>query len=172
MKLKIQGPKFKNIVIIFGLCAMVCGLVGCDAFVRKFTRKPKIENTTQEEMILAPEEYKGPNMSKEELYRQYFLFWRSWQDELIESLLQRKSQKKQLDCAEEGINNLINLRALLNDATQKELEVYINELKGLKNAISKDLYGIDTAGNAHDAERIKINILRRFSYNKTRDNLK
>lgn len=145
---------------------MAYSLVGCDAFVRKFTRKSKKENIPQEEMVLAPEDYKGPGMSKEELYRQYFLFWKSWADELIESLLQRKSQKKQLDCAEEGIKNLINLRALLNETTQQKLDVYISELKDLKSAVGKDLYGNNAANNAHDAERIKINILQKFSYDK------
>ncbi len=146
-------------------------IAGCDAFVRKFTRKPKNENNPQEEMVLAPEEYKGPNMPKDELYHQYFLYWKSWQDELIESLQQRKSQKKQLDCAEEGIKNLINLRALLNEDTQKKLDIYINELKDLKSAIGKDLYGNNATSNAHDAERLKINILQKFSYDKIKDNL-
>jgi len=171
MKFKNQKSKIKNLIIICGLWTMVYGLVGCDAFVRKFTKKPKQENNLQEEMVLAPEEYKAPNMSKEELYRQYFLFWKSWQDELIESLQQRKSQKKQLDCVEEGIKNLINLRVLLNEAMQNKLDIYIDKLKDLKNAISQDLYSNNALNNAHDAERIKMDILHKFSYNKVKDNL-
>jgi len=156
---------------IIAIYLAVCLIAGCDAFVRKFTRKPKQENMPKEEMVLAPEEYKGPNMSGDELYRQYFLFWKSWQDELIESLQQRKSQKKQLDCVEQGINNLINLRALLKEDTQKKLDIYINELNDLKSAISQDLYGNNATNNAHDAGRIKIDILQKFSYDKVKDKL-
>jgi hypothetical protein len=139
--------------------------------VRKFTRKSKKENLPQEEMVLAPEEYKVPQMSKEELYRQYFLFWKSWHDEVIESLLQKKSIKKQIDCSQEAIKNLINLRALLNIDMQKKLDIYIAQLKELHNQISKDLYGNNVITNAQRLERIKRDILRDFSYGKIKNYL-
>lgn len=161
--------KIKKIFYISGICFLILNLIGCDAFVRKFTRKKKKENLPQEEMVLVPEEYKSPQMSKEELYRQYFLFWKSWQDELSESLLQRKSQKKQIDCAEEAIKNLVSLRGLLNEEKQKKLDVYIVRLKGLKDEISKDLYSNNAASSYQSAERIKRNILKDFSYNKIKD---
>ena len=71
--------KIKQLVLFFICCLMIAGLVGCDAFVRKFTRKPKKERITKEEMVLVPEEYKS-TMTQEQMYRQYFLFWQSWQD--------------------------------------------------------------------------------------------
>src|SRR3989338_3700293 len=77
--------------------------LGCEAFIRKFTRKPKKENMPKEEMVLAPEEYKAPEMSKEDLYRQHFLFWRTWQDELIASLNKEGNHKKQIDCINEAV---------------------------------------------------------------------
>ena len=144
-------------------------LIGCDAFVRKFTRKPKTENLPQEEMVLAPEEYKGPQMSKEELYRQYFLFWRSWQDEVISSLLEKASHKRQVNCAEEAIKNLNSLRELLNEDKQKKLDIYLTQLEELKDLITKDLYGNNSSSYAQKAELIKRNILRDFSYNKIKD---
>ena len=83
-------------IILLATCYLLLAtLIGCEAFVRKFTRKSK--NPVEEVMVLAPEEYKGPQQTKEELYRQYFLFWKSWQDELIESLLQNKSNKKKVN---------------------------------------------------------------------------
>ena len=163
--------KLKNLIIVFLMGSIILELIGCDAFVRKFTRKPNKENIPQEEMVLAPEEYKGPNMSKEELYRQYFLFWKSWSDELMEALMQGKSQKKQLDCAQEAIKNLENLKAFLDEDTQRKLGIYIGRLKDLKNAISKDLYGNNAQNSAHDAERLKIDILQKFSYDKIKNNL-
>lgn len=171
MKVQIKRAKLKNFIFVCGLLTVICGLLGCDAFVRKFTRKHKKENLPQEEMVLAPEEYKTPQMTKEELYRQYFLFWKSWHDELIESLLQQRSQKKQIDCVGEAIGNLNELRRLLNAEKQKQLDTYILQLKELQGQISKDIYGNSIMPNTQRAESIKRNILRDFSYNKIKNYL-
>ena len=80
MRFMVHSSRFKLFILVCSLFVMVCGLTGCEAFVRKFTRKPKKENLPQEELILVPEEYKGPNLTKEELYRQNLLFWGCWQD--------------------------------------------------------------------------------------------
>ncbi len=163
--------KLKTIIFLFWLLAVICGLIGCDAFVRKFTRKSKKENLPQEELVLAPEEYKGPKMDREDLYRQYFLFWNSWHDEFVASLSSDSNRKKQIECAEEAIKNLINLKPLLNEEKQKELDVYINRIKTLRDRISKDLYGGSVTANVQSAERIKRDILRDFSYRKIKDYL-
>ena len=164
-------PKITLAILLVASYTLLITLIGCDVFIRKFTRKPKKENLPYEEMVLAPEEYKGPEMPKEELYRQYFLFWKSWHDELIESLVQKRSQKKQIDCAQEAIKNLINLRAMLNEDRRKILDVYITQLKELQGLIAKDLYGTSITSNVQSAERLKRNILRDFSYNKIKSYL-
>jgi hypothetical protein len=146
-------------------------MLGCEAFVRKFTRKPKKEESPQEEMVLAPQEYKSPEMSKEELYRQYFLFWKSWQDELIGSLSIGANHKKQISCINETLNNLEQLRLLLNETKQKELDIYINQLKELKRLIIEDSYGSNINKNRFTAEHIKRNILRDFSYNRISEDI-
>ena len=151
--------------MIFVFSLLVIDLVGCDAFVRKFTRKKKKEDMALEELVLAPEEYKD-TMTKEQRYRQYFLFWKSWQDELIESLLQKKSNKKQVDCANEAIKNLLSIQTLLNTEKQKKLEKYINQMQQLKDSISSDIYGNNISTYMEKADHIKMNILRDFSYKK------
>ena len=160
----------KQLVLFVFCCSMIAGLIGCDAFVRKFTRKPKKEQISREEMVLVPEEYKS-TMTPEQMYRQYFLFWQSWQDELIESLVQKRSNKKQVDCAQEALKNLANLRAMMKEDKQKKFDVYINDLKWLKDQITQDLYGTGAPGYARAAERIKRGILRDFSYNKVKKDL-
>ena len=146
-------------------------MLGCDAFVRKFTRKSKKENQPKQELVLVPEEYKPPKMTKEEVYRQYFLYWKSWHDELINSLSGGASHKKQIDCANEAIKNLEQLRATLQEANQTKLDVYINQLKDLENEIVQDLYGNNISANRLTGERIRRSILRDFSYNKIKDSL-
>jgi len=173
VKIKNQKSKILNFelsfyILIFAFCIL---FLGCDAFVRKFTRKHKKDTSVQEEMVLAPEEYKGPQMTKEELYRQYFLFWKSWHDELIESLIRGTNHKKQIDCANEAIKNLEQLRSLLNLEKQKKLYIYINELRDLKDLVTKDIYGNNITKSRSIAERIKMNILRDFSYPKIKDYL-
>lgn len=166
--MKIRLTRF---FILFAICHLLFAMLGCDAFVRKFTRKPKKENIPQQEMVLAPQEYKPPQMTKEEVYRQYFLYWKSWHDELINSLLTASSYKKQIDCANEAIKNLEELRLILQENMQKKMDIYINQLKDLKNEIAQDLYGNNISSNRLTAERIKRNILREFSYNKIKDYL-
>lgn len=165
--LPIRQTKIKNFIFICGLWFLVFNLIGCEAFVRKFTRKPK--EKPKEEMVIAPEEYKGPKMTKEQLYRQYFLFWKSWQDELINALDSSKNHKKRIDCAAEAIENLELLKALLKADKQKVLDAYLNQLRHLKDLISKDLYGYNVSMHRLIAERIKRNILRDFSYPKIKD---
>lgn len=167
-RLKKQITQITLTAIVFCLAVT---LVGCDAFVRKFTRKPKKEELPKEEMVLAPQEYKAPEVTKEELYSRYFLFWKSWQTELIESLSQSRSLKKQIDCAQEAIKNLSSLKELLKDEAQKKLEAYLGQLEELKDEIKKDLSGTRIIINAREAERLKMKILRDLSYAKIKESL-
>ena len=159
------GVQRRAIILVTVLWLLVT-LVGCEAFVRKFTRKPKDEK--KEEMILAPEEYKGPQMSSEELSRQYLLFWKSWHDELIAALTPNANHKKQLYCVKEAVRNLIALRPLLTADKQVELDVYIGQLNSLKDAIISDSYGTQAAMHRQNAERIRRNVLRDFSFRKVK----
>lgn len=164
-------PQIKKIFSLFIVFCFLVSIMGCDAFVRKFTRKPKKENLPQEEMVLAPQVYQGQQMSKEELYRQYLLYWKSWHDELMQSLLDKRSLKKQLDCVEEELKNLVSLRELLNENKKKQLDVYIQRIMDIKDEINRDIYGNNSLNNFHSVERIRRDILRDFSYNKIKHDL-
>jgi len=150
-----------------GILLLIFSLIGCDAFVRKFTRKPNKDNIAKEELVLVPEVYKN-TMTKEQLYRQYFLFWKSWQDELLEALSNTAAtnHKKQVECAQQGLNNLVQIRALLSGEKQKILDKYISQLSDLAEAIRNDTYGTNRVANHQAGERIKMRILRDFSFEK------
>ncbi|MCX5700898.1 MAG: hypothetical protein NTZ63_05100 [Candidatus Omnitrophica bacterium] len=149
---------------------IVLNLVGCEAFVRKFTRKSK-KDKAPEEMVLAPEEWKGPQMTHEELYRQYLLYWQSWQDELINTLGESNSYKKRNDCILQAIKNLTSMKALLNETQQKQLGVYLKQMIELQDEIKADVYGSVNNYYRRDAEKIRRNILQRFSYNHIKNDL-
>lgn len=161
--------------LVFFLSSSICllfFLLGCDAFARKFTRKPKKDIVPVEDMVLAPEEYKGPQMTQEELYRRYFLFWKSWHEELINSLLEARSQKKQIDCAMEAIKNLTGLKAFIKEEKQKELDVYINSLQDIQKQIEDSPYGNENSYIRNGVERLKLRILKNYSYDKIKQYLK
>ena len=67
--------------------------------------------------------------------------------------------------------NLESLKALLNSQEQLKLEVYIKQLKELRDSITQDVYGNNIFNNRVTAERIKMDILRNFSYKKMKDYL-
>jgi len=163
--------KFRKFVVVFLSSIFLLNLAGCESFARKFTRKSK-KTDQAVEMVLVPEEYKGPNMTKEEIYRQYFLFWKSWQDELINALTQSASLKKKIDCAQEALKNLVNMRGLLIAAAQKNLDKYIAESSELISNMQSDLYGSNNNRYIHTAERIKSDIQRGFIYPKVRNYLR
>ncbi len=171
MSIKYQILNIKNITVIACVFVITFSLVGCEAFVRKFTRKPKKKDLSKEEMVLVPEEYKGPQMTKEELYRKYFLYWKSWQDELISALIDNRSSKKKIDCLEEALENLMRMRDMLNQEKRKKLEIYITRMKQLQSDINRDLYGMNNNNNRQAAEHIKMDILKDFSYNDIKDYL-
>jgi len=154
------------------IAILVLSLTGCEAFVRKFTRKPKNDKFATEEVVLVPQEYSGLDLTKEEKYRRYLFWWASWQDELIAALQpQGGNRKKQLACINEAINNLSQLALLLKEDARRKLDGYIKELSNLQEAISKDSYGNFVASHKINAERLKKDILRDFSYKKVKESL-
>lgn len=160
--------KFFTVAVLF----LVFNLIGCEAFVRKFTRKTK-KDKAPEELVLAPEEYKPPYRTPEEIYRGYFLFWKSWHDELLTSLsLEAVTQKKRVDCAQEAIKNLTGMRDMLDDGARKKLDRYLNQLKDLRDSIKQDLYGDHYARYFQTADRIKSTVIRDFSFVKIKNNLR
>ncbi len=150
---------------------LLLGLVGCESFTRKFTRKSK-KTDQAVQMVLVPEEYKGSNMTKEELYRQYFLYWKAWQDELINALTQKASLKKKIDCAGEALKNLVNMKMQMVPQAQKNFDPAIARLADLLASMKNDVYGSNDAANCRAAEQIKSNIQRDFIYPKVRNYLK
>ena len=162
---------FKRVFFLTTICCLLTTVLGCEAFTRKFTRKSKKPDAAVE-MVLAPEEYKGPNMTKEEIYRQYYLYWSSWQDELINALTQKSSLKKKVDCAQEALKNLVNMKMMLVADAQKNFDLEIAKLNDLLASIKSDVYGALDSRNLQVAQRIKANMHKNFIYPKVRNYLK
>jgi len=162
----------RNIRFIIFILSIALIFLGCDAFVRKFRRKPKKDVSLQKEMVLVPEEYPSLFANKEEEYRHYFLFWQSWHTEFLNSLRENASHKKKISCLSEAIKNLNILKDLLLEEKRSELEKYIKELKDLETKLSQDIYTSNVYWYYNRAELLRKDILKQYSYPKVKDCLK
>ena len=149
------------------IIVLLINVLGCEAFVRKFTRKSKKDQEVVR-MVVTPEEYPAPVVTKEEAYRQNFLYWQSWHDELI-TALSAGNQKKQVACADEAIKNLVELKKVLKSEQQAALDRYIVRLQQLRGAIALDYAFTNINRNRQDAERIKRDIMQHFSIKHMKD---
>jgi len=162
-----------RIFLLVTVYLLLVAILGCEAFTRKFIRKPKAEEKKPEEIVLIPQEYNAEGINKEELYREYFLYWESWQDELIDILSSRDlNRKKQVDSLREAVKNLVNMRGLLLPEKQILLDNYINEMNNLSEDITKDIYTDFMSNSLMKAQRIKRKIQRDFSFSKIKDYLR
>jgi len=150
---------------LFLVCFLVLNLIGCEAFVRKFTRKSKKDEAKQELPVIVPEEYKEA-LDKDELYVKYYEYWKSWQEELIQSLLDHKSQKKKLECVEQSLQNLEKLKSFLKEEKRQVADRYIIRLGVLREQIDDDTYGRNDADYRQRAEHLKLSIQRELCHDK------
>lgn len=162
MKVKSEKQKVKRAVAVVVLVAVVSLGSGCEAFVKKFRRKPREESREQKELVLEPESYDNLQVSKEELARQYYLFWGSWHDELIQSLASSTNHKKQIETAYEAALSLSNLALLVTDDHKQALQEYHRRLIELHDAISRDIHGMYRERDLRSAQRLKREISRSF----------
>jgi len=170
MKSIIQRSRTKILLLVTGCCLLVT-LTGCETLARKFVRKPKPEDKKIEEVVFSPEEYKGEGVSNQDLYNQYFLYWRTWQDELIDSLEKTGNRKRQIDSLNEAIKNLENIKPLIKPESASKLESCISRLQLLRAAVTRDIYSNNVTDNRREADRIKRDILKDFSFSKIKDSI-
>jgi len=139
--------------------------------VRKFKRKPKKGMLQQEEMVISPIEYPVSQVDKEELYRRYFFYWKSWHDELIVSFDDALNRKKQTECFAEAIKNLNELKPLLKKEKQDIVESFIRKLEELQVSLDKDTYNFDALRLKSRAERLRKDISLELSPSKIKESL-
>lgn len=125
----------KLLFIIF-ICFSLVSLSACQTLKRKFTRKSKTEKEEDvEEVIYEPQEYPAQVMSNEEMYRNFYTFWRGWHQELVEVLAEGQNHKKQVECITEIINNLNKMKDLLVPEGQLKFNDYLQRLAPIREDI-------------------------------------
>lgn len=155
------------------LLCFVFSLCGCEAFARKFTRKQKKKEQPVEAMVFLPEVYPDSQASIQDSYRKYFTFWSSWHDELIDSLSEASpSIRRQTDNIQEAINNLEEMKKLLQADKQSMVDPYLSSMAALKVALAQDLYSNNIWSNRGEAEELKRKISRSLQYRQVKDLLR
>jgi len=80
--------------------------------------------------------------------------------------------KKKVDCAQEALKNLINMKGMLTSDMQKNLEIYVDRMIRLLADIKSDIYGVGDFRLLQTAERIKMDVHRDFVYPRIKNYLK
>ena len=124
------------VLFVFGACGIFF-LTGCESLRKKFTRKKKITES-QEVMIITPRDYSAHPFPSDVLYKQYFIYWKSWNQELITSLSDGSSYKKVLDCVDQSLINIKKMETYLQEDKAKELGVYVKKTEDLKGQIMQN----------------------------------
>lgn len=151
-------------VISLGLVVVfVLSLQGCETLRKKFVRKRKTP-VTAEPMVITPRDYSAHPLPNHILYKQYFVYWKSWNQELVTALNDRASDKKVLDCMEQALVNLKKMSTYLTDDKAKAMASYIEQSEVLRNRI-RAVPGIPQAEAMrfrYTAERILSSVNRQF----------
>lgn len=156
--------QFKYAVIII-LCISIAG---CAGLQRKFARRKKDEPKTP--AIVTTYDY-PIEQRVGELYKKRFLFWKSWQGELIDRMAD--GYKKRAECYDELMQNLLEMQKYLNDEKYKELESFIVEIRSVDPDVKKiyltqnEKYRI-----AQLLEKTKRLIDKRFSYSRVKGQMR
>lgn len=150
--------------IIVTLCVSIAGCAGVQ---RKFARKKKQEEKPL--TVVTTYDY-AKELRVDELYKKRFLFWKSWQDELIYRM--DDTYKKRAECYDELMQNLMEMQKYLSDEKCKELGPFITEIK----TVGPDVKKIDLTRNekyriAQLLEKTKRMIDKRFSYSRVKNSL-
>jgi hypothetical protein len=146
---------------------------GCETLRKKFIRKRKT-TTTKEDMIVSPRDYSAHPFPNAVMYKQYFTYWKSWNQELVTALNDKASNKKVLECIEQAGVNLKKMATYLQDKEAAALSAYIDKTDVLEARI-RSMPGLPPAeGNRfrYTAERILSGINREFDPTSMKSHLK
>ncbi len=156
---------FGKILLSFLMAAFLLNLCGCETLKKKFIRKSNPKKVTP---VMVPQDYKGI-YSNEVLYNNHFTYWRTWTEDLIQSLSERSSNKRQVLDAERAIEDLLRMQQYLKSPMKEALDPHI---KTYKYILTKVRLGqpneIDAASMMHDLESQRRVIMRKFDTKEAR----
>ena len=121
--------RYVRCVTVLILCV---SLAGCAGLQRKFARKKEKEERLAP--VITTYDY-SKELRVDELYKKHFLFWKTWQMELIERM--DASYKKRRSCYDHTLASLAEMKKYLADAKAAELEPFVAQIKSIDPDIRK-----------------------------------
>ncbi len=161
--------QYKTLLSILILAIFMISSFGCDAFVRKFTRKKQQEQAI--EPVLNPEVASGLFYDNDTKYKNYFAYWRGWHDELTEAMTS-SSKKRKKYCMEQAIINLERMAALLKEEKQAELGVYIEKMEKISTSLDKEGDLLEEKVIVRQLSNIRLALNKKFHFSKVQDWIK
>lgn len=148
--------------IIIGLVVSAICLTGCETLSKKFTRPPK---KGEKPAIVIVEENRTQGYPNSILYQSHYVLWKSWQDELINSL--GGNHKKEIECARAVLSELQSMRKLLNAEGQAAIDPLVLELENLVVRVEKgNLSFASLKQLRNNLNQHKARVVKRFHYHK------
>ncbi len=138
--------------------------LGCYALRKKFVRKRKKE--VPPPLYLELKEY--PKVPTKEMYDEYYLFVRGWLDELIKTIEEGVSSKRQKKSIDEAIQNLEQIIYFYNEEGKKAIQPIYKELVLIREKVY-DPYFIRSSNSSYVIRKIsklKREFEKNFSYEK------
>jgi hypothetical protein len=105
----------------------------------------------------------GKDLRVGELYKKHFLYWKTWQTELIDRI--DGTYKKRIECYDHSLMHLLEMERYLGGTKAEELQVFIAQIKSIDPDIRKKrLSKSEILNITHLLEKTKRQIDKKFSY--------
>ncbi|MFH1692640.1 MAG: hypothetical protein ABIC68_08795 [Candidatus Omnitrophota bacterium] len=167
--MRCRHPLMLCVVIFF----CVCLLTGCETLRKKFTRKRKTIDK-QENVVIVPRDYDEHPFPPDVLYKQYFAYWKAWNQELIQSLSDQESYKRIMSSSQQAVSNLKKMSSYLVDEKAAKLNVYVEKLEKIDTEIQQahNLPSERMRTFRYKVSRVYSCVNREFDYTKIKNDLK
>lgn len=162
-----------RLCMIVVLSVVMVTSFGCESFRKKFIRK-KRRKIKEETMVIVPRDYSKEQLSSDQAYQRYYMYWRAWHRELHVHLHEGASRKKIISCFEQTLLNLNRMRKLLADEEKVEaLQGYIDGVQELEAKVQEKRFRMLSFSQLkHSSERLFRDIQRGFAFRKIEADLK
>lgn len=161
----------KRIIILFVLVCYVMQISACTGAIRKKFIRKKTLGQNRDEVVFQPEDY-SKEFTNKQLYANHFAFWKSAESELINSIKNKSSRKKQELYLSYTKKEMDKLRGLINEKKQKEMMLLIDELAQISEKIIDITYfSSHRLGIIKQLQRHYKLFRNSFAYNKVKDSI-
>ena len=130
---------FKYFVVFIIFISFSLASLGCEPLRKKFTRKKKKGQEVSEEMlpVLSPIDYAPKIYTPEEKYRHSYGLWKIWSKDLLEAVDEKDNDKRQKYNLSQAIVQLTEMKKLVVEDKQKELEAIVMDFNKINNELDK-----------------------------------